>query len=94
MAFPRARKGATQGSSGDDLSPTVGVAVFSRFRGGKGASTGFRSAGVETPQKGPFLGALVDAIESTGAEHTQGILRVEIPGSDVKRVRLGDTSSA
>ena len=26
-----------------------------------------------------ILGALVDAIESTGAEHTQGILRVEIP---------------
>ena len=73
-AFPCAQRCESQGASGDDLSPTARMAVFSRFGGGKDASTGFRSAGVETPQKGPFLGALVDAIESTGAAHTQGYL--------------------
>ena len=89
-ALSHARKGA----SGDDLSPTVGVAVFSRFRGPKTLRRVSVRLASKSPKKGRFGGLIRGRIESTGAARTKGILRVEIPGSDVKRIRPGDTSHA
>ena len=75
-ACPHARKGA----SGDDLSPTVWMAVFSRF----GGSNTLRRVSVrlapKPPQKGPFWGLIGRRIESTGAAHTQGYLARGNPG--------------
>ena len=85
---------ARKGASGDDLSPTAGVAVFSRFRWPKTHRRVSVRLASKPPKKGPFLGLIRGRIESTGAAHTQGYLAREIPGSDVKRILLMATSPA
>ena len=75
-ALSHARKGA----SGDNLSPTVGVAVFSRFRWPKTHRRVSVRLASKPPQKGPFSGLIRGPIESTGAAHTQGYLARGNPG--------------
>ena len=67
-ALSHARKGA----SGDDLSPTVGVAVFSRFRGPKTLRRVSVRLASKSPKKGRF-GALSVGASNRPVRHTRRV---------------------
>ena len=90
----RTRPHARKGASGDDLSPTVWMAVFSCFRWPKTHRRVSVRLASNHPKMGRFWALSVGASNRPVRHTRKGILRVETPGSDAKRIRLRITSPA